>query len=105
MEIDQFVTRWRDWPTAVFRSGTSTVNRMHTASLSAVAYTGAMDRDVLIFKLQFQVAIAAGLAALSLFMFALLFKSGILLALAALFALCVPLTFLVGILYVIYRKD
>lgn len=61
--------------------------------------------DRLIFKLQFQVAIAAGLAALSLFMFALLFQSGFLLAGAALFALCVPLPFLAGIIYVIYRRN
>jgi hypothetical protein len=78
---------------------------MHTASLSAIAYTGAMDRDVLIFKLQFQVAIAAGLVAITLFLCGMLIPSGILLALSALFALCVPLPFLAGMLYVIYRKD
>lgn len=64
-----------------------------------------MVNDRLLFKAQFQVAIAAGLLALTLFLYALIFKSGILLALSAFFALCVPLTFLAGILYVIYRKD
>ncbi len=70
-----------------------------------MVYTGFMIDDRLIFKLQFQAAIAAGLMALTLFLYGLIIPSGALLALAAFFALCVPLPFLAAILYVIYRRD
>lgn len=64
-----------------------------------------MVNDALVLKAQFQVAIAAGLLAVTMFLYGLIIPSGILLALSALLTLCVPLTFLVGMLYVIYRKD
>ncbi|MBK8891164.1 MAG: hypothetical protein IPN75_12740 [Dechloromonas sp.] len=57
------------------------------------------------FKLQFQVAIAAGLGAVGLFMLTLLFKSGILFVASVICAILVPLSFLLGLLYVIYRKE
>jgi hypothetical protein len=64
-----------------------------------------MVSDRFVFKIQFQVSIAAGLMALSLFLFALVIPSGVLLALSAICAICVPLPFLAGILYVIFRKE
>lgn len=57
------------------------------------------------FKLQFQIAIATLLAAVSMFLFGLLIPSAFLMLGAFGVALIAPLAFLAGALSVIYRKD